>query len=375
MTKISIKNMMLELLEPTDIRVNGTNPWDIQIHNEDFYPRVFKQGQLGLGESYMDGWWDCTRLDQLFDKLIRANLEEQVKSNKLLILKSLFLKFINLQTKERAWHVGQQHYDLGNDLFENMLDQRMNYTCGYWERATSLDEAQRDKLELVCRKLQLKPGMRLLDIGCGFGALAKYAAENYGVSVVGVTISKEQAALAKKRCEGLPVDIILQDYRDITGKYDRVVSLGMFEHVGRLNYQTYMQVVYDCLTDDGLFLLHTIGDNVTTHSANDWITKYIFPNGVLPSISGIGKASEGILVMEDWHNFGLDYDKTLLAWHQNFNQHWDKLKHKYDDRFYRMWNYYLLSSAGSFRARHIQLWQIVFSKKGLTQGYRRPSLD
>jgi len=374
MTKITAKNMLLELLEPTEIKVNGNNPWDIQIKNDEFFPRVFKEGVLGLGESYMDGWWECRRLDQLFEKLIQANLEEQVKTNKKFLLKSLLLKFINLQTKERSWHVGEKHYDLGNELFKNMLDSRMNYTCGYWEKVTTLEEAQRDKLELVCRKLQLQPGMKLLDIGCGFGALAKYAAENYDVNVVGVTISKEQAALARQRCQGLPVDIVLTDYRDITGKFDRIASLGMFEHVGKLNYRTYMEVVHDSLTDDGLFLLHTIGDNVTTASANEWTTKYIFPNGVLPSISGIGKGCEGLLIMEDWHNFGVDYDKTLLAWYDNFNQNWDKLKHLSDERFYRMWNYYLLSSAGSFRARYIQLWQIVFSKSGLKKGYHRPSL-
>jgi len=372
---LNAKNTILSLLETTDIRINGDKPWDIQVHDNQFYARVIKDGVLGLGESYVDGWWDCEHLDQLFDKLISENLEANLKKNIFLLLKLISFKFLNLQTKRLSKKVAQAHYDLGNDLFAAMLDTRMNYTCGYWQHANDLDTAQRNKLELVCQKLQLKPGMHVLDIGCGFGSFAKYACENYDVKVTGVTISKEQAKYAMESCQNLPVEILLEDYRDIKGKYDAIVSLGMFEHVGTLNYKTYMRIVHDALKDDqGLFLLHTIGDNITTTTANEWITKYIFPNGVLPSISAIGKSCEALLIMEDWHNFGVDYDKTLLAWHANFNQHWDALKAHYGDKFQRMWNYYLLSSAGAFRARHIQLWQIVFSKHGLREGYRRPAL-
>lgn len=365
------KRLTRELLRMADITINGSAPWDIQIYNDRFYSRVLAEGQLGLGEAYMDKWWDCSELDAFIYRLVNHNLENKINKNKLTLLKLFFARLFNLQTKVRALHVGKKHYDLGNYLFENMLDTRMNYTCGYWKTANNLDEAQLAKLDLVCQKLYLKPGMKLLDIGCGWGALAKHASEQFGVEVVGITISKEQMEWAKKNCQGLPVEIRFQDYRDVNEQFDRVASLGMFEHVGHLNYRTYLDVVHRVLKEDGLFLLHTIGSNVTYFRTNEWTNKYIFPNGGLPSIAQIGKAAEKLFVMEDWHNFGPDYDKTLLAWNENFKNAWDsKLKSYYDDRFYRMWNYYLLSSAGSFRARDLQLWQIVFSKKGVPFGYQ-----
>lgn len=370
----NLKQTTDAFLQSAGITLNGNQPWDIHIHNSDFYTRVLTDGSLGLGEAYMDAWWDCDNLDQFFERLIRSHIENKLKTNKLMALKYLFLKFINLQTKNRAFEVGHKHYDLGNDLFIAMLDKRMNYTCGYWEGANNLEQAQLNKLKLSCEKLMLKPGMRVLDIGCGFGAFAKYAAENYGVKVVGITISKEQCDYAKKNCANLPVEFRLQDYREINEKFDRIVSLGMFEHVGQKNYVTYMKVVHRCLNEEGLFLLHTIGNNISYVSGDEWITKYIFPNGMLPSIAQIGKSAEGLLVMEDWHNFGADYDKTLMAWYQNFTQHWDAIKNHFDQRFYRMWQYYLLSCAGTFRARRTQLWQIVFSKNGVLGGYQRPQL-
>jgi cyclopropane-fatty-acyl-phospholipid synthase len=251
-----------------------------------------------------------------------------------------------------------------------MLDKRMVYTCGYWKDAKTLDEAQEAKLDLTCKKLNLKPGMKVLDIGCGWGSFAKYAAEKYKVKVVGITVSKEQAVLAKALCKGLPIEIRLQDYRDLNEKFDRIVSLGMFEHVGYKNYKTYMKVVHRCLKDDGLFLLHTIGGNKSVKSTDPWIDKYIFPNSMLPSIKQMGDAIEDYFVMEDWHNFSADYDKTLMAWYNNFENSWNKLKDDYDERFHRMWRYYLLACAGTFRARKSQLWQIVLSKDGIKEGYR-----
>ncbi len=251
-----------------------------------------------------------------------------------------------------------------------MLDKRMVYTCGYWRNANNLNDAQEAKLELTCKKLNLKPGMKVLDIGCGWGSFAKYAAEKYKVKVVGITISKEQVILGNKLCKGLPVEIRLQDYRDLNEKFDRIVSLGMFEHVGPKNYKTYMKVVDRCLKDDGLFLLHTIGTNTIKGRADRWINKYIFPNGVLPSVNQITKSTEGLFVLEDWHNFREDYSKTLRAWHTNFNNNWDKIKKDYDERFKRMWNYYLVSMAAGFRVgKKFQLWQIVFSKNGVEGGY------
>ncbi len=373
MSHSKLKLLIEELLAQAGIAVNGNQPWDIQVHNNQFFERVIKQGSLGLGEAYMENWWSCERIDLFIERVLKANLERHLKTNLRLVLKILYAKLSNRQTKHRARIVGRKHYDLGNKLFELMLDSRLIYSCGYWKNAADLEQAQLNKLELSCQKLQLAPGMRVLDIGCGFGSFAKYAAQQYGVEVVGVTISQQQYEYAKRNCADFPIEIRLQDYRELNEKFDRVVSIGMFEHVGQVNYARYMQVVDRCLKDKGLFLLHTIGLTLGHALQDEWIVKYIFPNSALPSVEQIAKATEKHFVLEDWHNFGADYDKTLMAWHANFNQHWQKLKDTYDDVFYRMWNYYLLSCAGSFRARHTQLWQVVFSKGGVPGGYSRPT--
>jgi len=370
MGKETLKKQVIELFESADIYPNRDRPWDIQIHNPDFYSRVLNGGSLALGESYMDGWWDCNSLDQFFEQITRAKLEDKVKSNLQLLSRFIILKFANLQTKKNAFNIAKTHYNLGNTLFEIMLDSRLIYSCAYWKNADNLEDAQLHKLDLICKKLLLAPGMRLLDIGCGFGALAIHAAKNYGADVVGITVSKEQYDIATQRAQGLPVKIQLSDYRDLEGRFDRVVSVGMFEHVGPLNYREYMQKAHDCLTEDGLFLLHTIGSNTSNVETDAWINKYIFPNSVLPSVTQISEAFKTLFIMEDWHNFGADYDKTLMAWRSNFEQGWDMLKADYDERFYRMWCYYLSSCAGLFRAREIQLWQIVLSKHGVEGGYQ-----
>lgn len=358
-----------ELLSQADIRINGSRAWDIQLHHTGFFKRVLQQGSLGLGESYMEGWWDCERLDILFCKILRAKLDQQMPGNLKDIFRIASARLFNLQSRSRAWIVGKEHYDIGNDLFALMLDPHMQYSCGYWKDATTLDEAQNAKLKMICEKLQLKPGMRLLDIGCGWGGLAEYAACHYGVAVEGVTISKEQQKMAQQRCEGLDVNILLQDYRDLDKHYDRIVSVGMFEHVGPKNYDTYFSIADRCLKPDGLFLLHTIGSNKKGMSVDPWINKYIFPNGCLPAISHIAEASESRFVMEDWHNFGSDYDKTLMAWHERFNQAWPELSSRYSATFRRMFNYYLCACAGAFRARDIELWQVLFSR-GVEGGIR-----
>jgi len=253
-----------------------------------------------------------------------------------------------------------------------MLDKGMNYSCGYWQKAKTLDDAQEAKLDLICRKVNLSPGMAVLDIGCGWGGFARYAAENYQANVTGITVSSKQVKWARDYCHDLPVTILLQDYRDQKGTFDRIISIGMFEHVGVKNYRKYMKVVHRCLKSDGLFLLHTIGGNRSVGTCDPWLTKYIFPNAMLPSARQITSAAEGLFVLEDWHSFGPHYDTTLMAWHDNFTWGWEQLSPGYDERFYRMWTYYILCCAGSFRARDNQLWQIVFSKKGVPDGYQRP---
>lgn len=367
--KPNSKKVIEAILAKADIKINGDRQWDITIHNEALYDRVLAQGSRGLGESYMDGWWDVPNLDQFFFKLFRSQALEQMPYSWNTIFSILKSKILNLQSKARAFIVGREHYDLGNDLYAKMLDSKMVYSCGYWKNAHTLDQAQEHKFDLICKKLNLKPGMKVLEIGCGWGGLAFHAAKKYGVSVVGVTISKEQAAFAQDLCQGYPVEIRLQDYRDLKEQFDRIVSVGMFEHVGYKNYQTYVDICHRLLKDDGLMLLHTIGGNSSVTTGDDWMDAYIFPNGMLPSIAQIATALEGKFVMEDWHNFGTYYDKTLMSWHTNFQKHWPELKNRYDNRFYRMWNYYLLSCAGLFRARSIQLWQIVLSKYGVLGGY------
>ncbi len=366
------KRTIDKLFTEADIRINGNRPWDIRIHNENFYDSVLIGGSLAFGETYMAGWWDSDKLDELVARLFSNKITEKVRLTSADILLFIRATFGNPWRKKNAFKVGRRHYDLGNDLFKRMLDKRMIYTCGYWNGnppAGGLDEAQEAKFDLVCRKLNLKVGQEILDIGCGWGSFAKFAAETYGVRVVGITISKEQVKMGRELCEGLPVEFRLEDYRDTKGTFDHIVSLGMFEHVGYKNYRTYMKVAHDHLKDDGLFLLHTIGGTVSKIHTDPWINKYIFPAGMIPSIAQIGKAIEGIFVMEDWHSFGADYDKTLMAWFENFDRNWGEISAKYGETFYRMWKFYLLSCAGSFRARNNQLWQIVLSKEGIHGGY------
>lgn len=364
------RDAVARLLSEAGVQIDGDRPWDIAVADDRFYDRVLARGSLGLGESYMDGWWDCPALDEFFFRIQRADIGARVKQHPAILVQALRSRLINLQSGRRAFQVGERHYDIGNALFSLMLDKRMTYSCGYWNEAGSLDDAQEHKLDLICRKLGLGPGMRLLDIGCGWGSLAAYAAGHYGVSVVGITVSREQADLARTMCKGLPVEIRLQDYRDVRETFHRVASVGMIEHVGYKNYRTCMQVVRRCLEDDGLFLLHTIGGNRSRTTVDPWIDRYIFPNGMLPSVSQLGRAVEGLFVMEDWHNFSADYDRTLMAWSRRFEDGWETLGKTCDERFHRMWRYYLLSCAGSFRARKNQLWQIVLSENGVPGGYR-----
>ena len=351
-----------EVLKLADIKVNGKRDSDIQVHNPKFYHRVLSQGSLGLGESYVESWWDCKALDKFFDKLLRAKLYNKVKNPKT-IMAILMAKLTNPQSMRRSKEVTEKHYDLGNDFYADMLGKRMQYTCAYFKNTKSLDTAQEQKLDLICKKLKLKKGETVLELGCGWGGFAKFAATKYKVKVTSYNISKEQVIWAKEKTKGLPVKIIESDYRNATGLYDKVVSIGMTEHVGSKNYKTLIKVVDKCLKPGGLFLQHTIGRNDSTATEVDpWIHKYIFPGGKLPSVAQLSAASEKILVLEDFHNLGPDYDKTLMAWDSNFQKNWKKWKAQYGDTFYRMWKYYLLACAGGFRARELQLWQLVFSK-------------
>jgi cyclopropane-fatty-acyl-phospholipid synthase len=366
----SVRDRLQRLLEAADVRLDGGRSWDIQVRDPSFPARALAHGSLGVGESYMDGDWDCADLDGMLTRVLAARLDERVRT----LDDAWFALRARLtnRPKRRAFEIGRRHYDLGNDLYRAMLGKRLVYSCAYWPAARDLDQAQEHKLDLCCRKLHLAPGMRLLDIGCGWGEALRFAAERYNVTGVGDTVSRQQAELAREICRDLPVEIRLQDYRQLDGVFDRVLSIGMFEHVGARNYRAFFEIVRRSLPQDGLFLLHTIGNERTVRSTDPWIGKYIFPNSMLPSPLQVTQAIEGLFVIEDWHCFGADYDRTLQAWRANVERAWPVLGERYDERFRRMWRYYLASSMATFRAGRAQLWQIVLSPRGVRGGYRAP---
>lgn len=355
-----------ELLAGAGVTIGGPEPWDIQVHDDRLYTRVMREGTLGFGEAYVEGWWDTPALDQLMDKLFRARLDYAVRENWVLLAHAVRARLFNLQLA-RPFEVGQRHYDVGNDLYEAMLDRRLVYTCAYWQDARTLDDAQEAKLDLVCRKIGVAPGMRVLDLGCGWGGFASYAAERYGAHVVGYTVSREQVAWASRKYAHLPVELRLDDYRNATGTFDAVVSIGLMEHVGPKNYRAYMELVDRLLAPGGVAFVHTIAGTQSRDQIDPWFHKYIFPNAVFPTLGRLGAAMEGLLVPEDLHNLGEHYDRTLMAWWDRFDVAWPRLRDRYGDAFYRTWKYYLLVSAGAFRARSLQLFQLVMTRQGRTQ--------
>lgn len=370
-----LRDRVQSLLAEADVRLDGARPWDLQVHRRRLFARVMAQGSLGLGEAYMDGDWDSGSLDGLLTRLLEARLDHRV-GGLAAAFDGLRARLQNLQTRRRSREVGRRHYDLGEDLYEAMLGPELIYSGGYWRMADGrlapdLAAAQRAKLDLVFRKLDLRPGQRVLDIGCGWGGALRHAAQAYGVSGVGVTISEHQARHARAACAGLPIEIRLQDYRELDERFDHAFSIGMFEHVGVDNYRRYFHTVLRCLEDHGLFVLHSIGRNRSVRHTDPWIARYIFPNSMLPSPAQLTQALEGLFVIEDWHNFGADYDLTLRAWRDNVEAAWPRLG-AYDERFRRMWRYYLAVSMAAFRSRRAHLWQLVLSPRGVAGGYRAP---
>lgn len=367
--------MLQKVLSEIGVTINGNKPYDIKIHDNRVYTEILKKQNIGAGESYMNGWWDCDQLDELFYRVCRHKLYDKLNSS--LTANYLYFRnsFINQQSRSKSETVAKVHYNLGNKLYERMLGKSMAYTCGYWKDARNLDEAEFAKYELVCKKLYLKPGEKVLELGCGWGGLAKYMAEKYSCEVVACDIGKEPAGYAKNLCKDLPVKIYQCDYRDVgiynpnAEKFDKIVSVGVLEHVGYKNYATFLDISRRFIKDDGIFLLHSIGGNKTLNYCDPWIDKYIFPHGHLPSLKQLGDAFENRFIVEDLQNFGAYYDKTLLAWYDNLNANWDELKSDYNERFYRMMKYYLLSCAGAFRARDMELWQFALTPQGMPHGY------
>ena len=365
------ESIVRELFGLADIEMNGTRPGDIQVKDNRFYERVLRDASVGVGESYMEEWWETDALDVTIEKIMRGNLKQKIAGSwrmRALTVKALML---NLQAKSRSQASVAAHYDIGNDLYSRMLDGRMAYTCAYWRDAKTLEEAQEAKFDLVAKKVGLAPGMRVLDLGCGWGGMASWAAEKYGCSVVGVTLSKDQVQLGNEMWgpngKKLDVELRLCDYRDVQGKFDRVVSIGMMEHVGPKNHRDMMKVINERLVDDGVALVHTIANNKSLRHGTPFIEKYIFPNAVAPSLSQLGRAIEGMFVLEDLHNIGPDYDPTLMAWWANFDRTYSEISHRYDRKFYLMWKFYLLAAAGASRSRDGQLYQLVLTKTGLAQ--------
>jgi cyclopropane-fatty-acyl-phospholipid synthase len=365
MPKTRAEKVVSELLAGAGVTVGGPEPWDLHVHDPRFFVRLLGGGSLALGESYMDGWWDAPALDQCLERLLRANLREKIEKSARLAVLALEARVTNMQSVWRSWRVAEKHYGIGNDFYEAMLDKKvMAYTCGYWRNARTLEEAQEAKVDLACRKIGLTKGMTLLELGCGWGGFARHAAERYGSVVTALTNSKEMASLAADRCRGLSVTVRNADYRQAEGLYDRVVAIGIAEHIGPKNYRTLMEVAHRSLNEDGLFLLHTITNNESFGHAIPWVHKYIFPDAVAPSTAQLGRAMEKLFVVEDLQNFGPDYAPTLLAWYENFRSAWPRFKERYGERFYRMWSFYLLGSAAVARARDAQVFQIVLSKTG-----------
>jgi len=365
-----LNDLLERLLKEAGITVNGNTPADIQVHNDKLWRAIALRGSLGLGEAYMNGWWDAEPLDEFFYKILRAKMAMGI-TGPATVMARLAASLINPQTRRRSIRVAEQHYNLGNEFYGSWLDPYMQYTCAYWAEGDDLAAAQRRKLDLICRKLQLQPGQRVLELGCGWGGFARFACEHYGVEVEGYNISSEQVAFARERCaeKNLPATFHLSDYREATGQFDKVVSIGMLEHVGEKNYHAFFELIRACLKPDGLALVHSIGCNETKHTSDPWFQKYIFPGGQLPSLVQLATSLEQVMIIEDVHNIGAHYDKTLMAWFERFEQVWPQFSEQYGESFYRMWKYYLLSCAGSFRARNIELWQLVLSPLGHVGGY------
>lgn len=383
---MSGQKIIKDLCNQADIAVDGNRPWDLHVHNPAFYDRVLADGSLGIGEAYMEGWWDADDLYGFFERILPHGRVAKTKNTGwrtgFAFLKA---KLFNVQTRAQSRQLADAHYNLSNELFEHMLGPSMAYSCGYWEYATDLDAAQIAKYELICRKLHLQAGERLLDVGCGWGGFARYAAEQYGVEVVGVTVADEQARYAQHACRGLPVKIVSCDYREFDcrdhgGLFDKVASIGMIEHVGYRNYRTLLAKIEASLRERGLLLLHTIGSNASMESADPWLTTYIFPGGVLPSIHQLGEAAEDLLVLHDLENIGVHYTPTLRAWNDNFETYWSNSRDEQnrpqiwgsEETFNRMWRYYLLSCAADFAIGDSQVWQLVYAKGHLPGGYVRP---
>jgi cyclopropane-fatty-acyl-phospholipid synthase len=365
-----VRGALQRWLRARGIELDGTRPYDVRVLDPRLYDFVPHLDGTSLRDAYVEGLWDSQRLDETTFRALRYAPRSRAIPKLRPLLGALAGAWRNPQTLRHASR-GIQHYQLGEALFRAMLDPRMIYSCAYFRDQNDLARAQEAKLDLICRKLELRPGKRLLDVGCGWGGLAQFAARRYGVDVVGITLSPDQAQIARSTCAGLPVQIRLQSYHELdrSERFDAVSCIGMMEHVGPRNYDRYFRLVRRLLDPSGLFLLQVIGSAHTVHAYDGWMERNVFPNAFLPSIKQVAQAAEGRFIIEDLHNIGADYDKTLMAWYERFERAWPQLRASYNEEFHRMWRCYLLTCAGAFRARVTQLWQVVMSPSGVPGGY------
>lgn len=372
------KDLICDLLTKcTDIKIYFS-PQDVDpstkyilIKNDACFDKMFQKGELGTAESYMDGDWESNDLEYVLYTILdnHGSIVEKLKSQSWWLFYAFFVtqykRFFSKNTLITSKQNIKMHYDVGNDLYEKMLGQHMQYTCAYFHRPDmTLDEAQEAKMALIAKKLDLQPGMKVLDIGCGFGHMVNYIATRYDVQITGINISEAQLSHAKANFSRNNVRFLLQDYRDVDEKYDRIYSIGMIEHVGKANYPVYFDKCFDCLNDDGLILVHTITYSERlwiSNETNSFIMKYIFPESELPHVSDFLQAYNNRWQLEDFQNFGMSYAKTLRSWRKNIGN-WEGLD-EYDERFRKMWNFYLQEMAAMFHHKTAGLGQFVFTKK------------
>ncbi len=345
---------------------NGEPLFVVRFNTEEALRRTLANRFLGFGESYMDGSLDVEGdWDRLFRMGLGAKFQHALPPVRTLA-RFVMLRLQTRDTHRKARTNIMRHYDLGNDFYSLWLDRSMTYSCAYFATPdTPLEEAQTAKLDRICRKLQLEPGMTLLDVGSGWGSLVIYAAQHYGVRATGCTLSENQAELARRRIRdaGLDgrVEIVLKDYRDVEGTFDRWVSVGMAEHVGKGFIPRFIRHIAKRLRPGGLGLLHFIGKDKTSFG-DPWTLTYIFPGGYIPALPEVLQPMGWHdLRVADIENLRPHYALTLDRWHERFERHVGEIREMYDERFVRMWRLFLLSSAAGFRYGDTRVFQVLFS--------------
>lgn len=368
----NIKYGQLELRLPNGQRHKfGDHGPSVQwnIHSHDTMKRIVTDWEYELGETYISGGWDVGKgeLRELLG-ILRYNFQEIIPTgiNKAIMLLQRLPQQWNRISKSRR-HI-KHHYDMDTELFRSFLDKDMHYSCAYFTNVShSLEQAQQDKCRMIAQKLLLKPGHTVLDIGCGWGSLAMYLAENHGVKVTGITLSKEQLKIAIMRAEerGLNhlVNFQLIDYRKLDGNFDRIVSVGMFEHVGKPYFKTYFRNIKKLLKSNGVALIHTIGRSGPPGVTNPWIRQHIFPGGYIPALSEVTSSVEdSLLVITDVEILRHHYAQTLAAWYNRFRNRQEEIKTRYGEYFYRLWEFYLNICEISFKHSDLVVFQIQLSR-------------